>query len=204
MKILIGTPIHDSKDYSMEPWLKCVAELRHPADLFMLDNSIGSDFAEKVRGYCAKLKVTNYKIAHIELPPEQKIYERVARSREVIRHEILNSDYDAWFTLECDQIVPPNTLDELIKIMQAGDFMMVNHNGWDRKVPNYTVTDFNVSLIRRDCLEQYSFLLGFGTDPDMPDNWEPGEAWFKQRVLKGGGSLAEVENVIKPIYHLDG
>ncbi len=203
MKILIGTPIHQVKDYSMERWLKNVSKLSYPADLLMVDNSPGTNYMEKVKGYCKKYGIKNYKIVHIELPPEQEIHERVARSREIIRQELLSHDYDAWFTWECDQIIPTSALDELVGMMKTGDFMMVNHNGWGRGNPDIANTDFGVSLIKRECLEKYGFILDFGTDPNMPNTWETGENWFRKRVLRDGGSYIEVYGVIKPIYHLD-
>src|SRR3989344_9317605 len=110
MKILIGTPIHISKDYCMEKWLENVSKLEYPADFMMVDNSPvldpvrsktsakggssadqafqavrtsnGIDYVEKVKKYCAKYGITNYKIEHLELPPEQEVHERVAGSRE--------------------------------------------------------------------------------------------------------------------------
>ena len=41
MKILIGTPIHEVKDYAMERWLENVAKLQEvtPCDLLLVDNS---------------------------------------------------------------------------------------------------------------------------------------------------------------------
>jgi len=208
MKILIGTPIHQCKDYCMERWLENVAKLQleHPADLLLVDNSPGLDYIEKVKSYCAKYGVTNYKIEHLELPLEQEKFERIGRAREIIRQELLAKNYDVWFSWECDQIIPTNALDKLIKLMKArpgGDFMMVNHNNWIREFPNLPNTDFGVALIKRECLKKYGFLLEFGSDPEMPLTWEPGETWFRQRVLKGGGSYLEVEGVISPIYHLN-
>ncbi len=188
----------------MERWLENVSKLEYPADLLLVDNSPGTEYVETVKGYCAKYGITNYKITHLELPEEQKIYERVARAREVIRAEILSGTYDAWFSWECDEIIPTHALDILIQMADSGNFMMVNHNCWVRDVfpPQYN-TDFGVSLIKRECLEKYSFLLEFGTDQDMPHGWEPGEAWFKKRVLRGGGNYIEIFGVIDPIYHLD-
>ena len=205
MKILIGTPVHISKDYCMERWLKNVAKLthEHPADFLMVDNSPGTGYVEKVKCYCTKYSIKNHRIKHIELPLDQEKFERVARSREVIRQEILSKSYDAWFSWECDQIIPTNALDKLVNILQAGDFMMVNHNSWAREIsdsPNY---DWGIALISRKALEKYSFILEFGTDPDMPEDWEPGENWFKKRVLRGGDGFLEVDGVIKPIYHLN-
>lgn len=203
MKILIGTPIHEVKDYSMDRWFDNIHRLEHPADLFMVDNSPNTDYMEKVKAYCDKHRITNYKLVHLELPASQDKYERIARSREVIREEFLSKDYDAWFAWDCDQIVPTNALDKLIAIMKDGNYLMVNPNKWARENNTLTNTDFGCCLIKREALEKYSFILDFGSDPEMPDNWEPGEAWFKRRVLRGGGSYADVYGAIGPIYHLN-
>ena len=189
----------------MEQWLQNVAELQQqtPTDLFLADNSSGTAYAEKVRGYCAKIGAENYKIIHIEFPEKQSFMERLARSREIIRQEILSNSYDAWFSWESDQIIPINALDKLIKMMNAGNFMMVNHNNWVRQLPAVVNTDLGVSLVKRECLEKYSFLLQFGTDSDMPHNWKFGETWLKKQVLRDGGSIIEVQGVLNPVYHLD-
>ena len=196
MNVLIGTPIHVSKDYSMERWLENVSRQEHPADLLMVDNSPDKEYVEKVKGYCTKFGITNYKIEHIDLPPQQGKYERIARSREVIRQEFLSKDYDAWFTWECDQIIPTNALDKLIGLMKEGNYMMVNPNKWARENPDNPNTDFGCCLIKREALEKYGFL-------NVPDSWETGEAWFKSRVLSGGGSFIDVYGIIDPVYHLN-
>lgn len=203
MKVLISTPIHSSKDYGMERWLENVSKLEYPADLLMVDNSIGLDYTEKIKEYCTKYRIKNYKIEHLDLPPEQDKFERIARSREVIRQEVLNRGYDAWFSWENDQLIPNHTLDELVKIMKSADFSIVELNSWDRVIPNLPNYDWGVALISREALEKYSFLLEFGTDPDMPQTWEPGEAWFRQRVIRGGGRVLQANNVVGPIYHLE-
>jgi len=203
MKILIGTPIHICKDYCMEEWIENVSKNTYPANLLVVDNSPNSDYVEKVKEYCKKYDVKNYKIKYLNLLPNQEYHERIARSREVIRQEIISGGYDAWFSWECDQIIPNNALDKLTKMMKAGDFMMVNHNNWVRGLPTIVNTDLGVSLVKKECLEKYSFLLQFGTDPDMPHNWRFGEPWLKMQVLRDGGSFIEVQGVINPVYHLD-
>lgn len=205
MKVLIGTPIHESKDYSMERWLENVSRQEHPADLFLVDNSIGTEYMEKMGVYCAKHGIKNYKIEHLELPSEQEKHERIARSREVIRQKIISEGYDAWFVWECDQIIPTNTLDKLIKIMKEGNYMMVNPNKWAREDPTIPNTDFGCCLIKREALEKHGFILDFdkSNNPEVPNGWETGEAWFKSRVLKGGDSYIDVYGVINSIYHLN-
>jgi len=135
MKILIGTPIHICKDYAMERWLQNVAELQQqtPADFFMVDNSPGTEYVEKIKGYCAKYGITDYKIEHLELPPEQGKFERVARAREAIRKEIISHDYDAWFSWDCDQIIPSDALDKMVNMMKADGYMIINPNKWTRE-----------------------------------------------------------------------
>ena len=118
MKILIGTPIHQVKDYAMERWLENVSKLEYQTDLLLVDNSPGTDYVEKVKGYCAKYGITNYRIEHLEINPELSVSEIIGRSTEIIRQEVLSHDYDAWFSWECDQLIPNNALRELIKMME--------------------------------------------------------------------------------------
>src|SRR3990172_13367128 len=101
-KALIGTPIHECKDYSIQRWLQNVAKLqaKSPADLLLVDNSPGFDYVEKVKGYCKKYKIKNYKIKHLEINQNQPVPERIGRSREIVRQEILANDYGAWFSWE--------------------------------------------------------------------------------------------------------
>lgn len=199
MRVLIGTPIHQIKDYAMERWLENMSKLEYPTDLFMVDNSPGLDYVEKVKGYCAKYGITNYKIGHLEINQEQGADERIGRSREIIRQEILSHDYDAWFSWECDQIIPADALDKLIAILKEGNFMLVAHGSPGRVVESEAIAAFGITLIKREPLEKYGFLLEY---PNMPNVWHAGEAWFKKQILKGGGNYIEVYGVIKPIYHL--
>lgn len=226
MKVLIGTPIHQIKDYCMERWLQNVAELCKvfPCDFLMVDNSPGVNYVEKVNGYCKKIGlnpvrnrtlseisngVKNYYIKHLEIAQGEKvnksvdeqIHERVAHSQEIIRQFVLSRDYDAWFSWECDQIIPLDALNKLIEIMEMGNFMMVNHNCWDKNVPDGLCFDWGVTLVSRDYLKKYGFLLEFGTDPE-PDSWYNAEAWYRKRLKRDGSPFIDLSGVISPILHL--
>src|SRR3989344_6126206 len=222
MKILIGTPIHEVKDYAMERWLQNVAKLEYPADLLMVDNSPGLDYMETVKGYCKKRGLNpvrnlsrsptavsngtkNYKLDHLEVNQEdQSVDERIGRSIEIIRQEILAEGYDAWFSWECDQLIPNNALGKLIKMMESGNFMIASHNTRVRENPGQVLDElFGTTLIKREVFKKHGFLLEFGTNPEMPDTWEPGEKWFKKQVLRDGGSTIEADGVLKPVYHLN-
>lgn len=202
MKVLLGTPIHESKDYCMERWLKNVAELTKltPTHLLLVDNSPGLDYMETVKGYCKKYSIKNFKIVHIDINKECNRDEKIGRSREGIRQHLLANGYDAWFSWESDQIIPTNTLVTLAKIMEAGNYSMIHPNAWSRENPNEPEANFGVCLISRDALEKYGFLLEY---PNMRDCWHGGEVWFKKQVIKGGGSYIEIYGIIKPILHLN-
>lgn len=205
MKILIGTPIHQVKDYCMERWLQNVSNLtlEHPADFLMVDNSPGLGYMEKVKGYCAKYGVKNYKIEHLEIDQALDPEIRIEKSQEIIRQEILSHDYEAWFSWECDQILPTNALDTLTRIMKSENFMMVVHNSWARWDPTELNSDMGCTLIKRECLEKNWVLpkQSGNISPDALDSWQG--AWFKREVLKNGGNYIEVYGIIKPIYHLN-
>ena len=205
MKILIGTPIHEVKDYSMERWLQNVSKLEYPADLLIMDNSSGLDYVEKVKGYCAKYGIKNYKIEHLEISQKLEPDIRIEISQEMIRQYVLSHDYDAWFSWECDQIIPTNALDKLIRIMKAGDFMMVLPNCWARLNPALPSTDMGCTLIKRECLEKNDFLpeRKDGISFDVSDRYMGMSMMFKERVLRDGGNCVEVYGIIDPIYHLD-
>lgn len=205
MKVLIGTPIHVSKDYSMERWLQNVANLtlEYPADLLMVDNSPGTGYMERIKNYCKKYEIVNYKIKHLELLRKQEKFERIAHSREVIRQETLAGGYEAWFCWECDQIIPNNALGKLVDIMRQGNYMLVNPNKWQREMPDTSNYDFGCALIKRESLEKFGFILDFGTDPEMPNTYELSEYWFKSRIIRDGGRFVEVDGIIDPVYHLD-
>jgi len=211
MKILIGTPIHESKDYCIERWLENVVQLRkvHPADLLMVDNSPGNDYVKRVKQYCKNLGIKDFEIKHLDIAQgimvdksiDEQIHERVARCQEIIRKYVLERDYDAWFSWECDQIIPVDTLDKLIEIMKKGGYIMVNHNCWDKNVEDGLCFDWGVTLVNRDYLKKYGFLLEYGIDPE-PDSWYNAQAWYRQRLKRDGSPFVDLIGVISPILHL--
>jgi len=201
VKILIGTPIHETKDYAMERWIQNVSRLEYPADLLMVDNSPTPDYVKKVKGYCTKYGIKNYRIEYINFDQGMTINEkdlRIEKCQEIIRQEVLTGGYDAWFSWECDQIIPTDSLVKLMNLMNAGNFMMVVHNSWARNNPEEFNPDMGVALIKREALEKHGFLADEGFE-----HWKGGDRWFKERVFRSGGNYIDVYGLISPIYHLD-
>jgi len=183
MRVLIGAPIH--VDDPIEEWLENVSKLQleYPADLLLVDNSPGLGYVEKVRGYCEKYGVTNYKIKHLDINQNQPVAERIGRSREIIRQEVLSLDYDAWFSLEPFQFVPAEKLMRLLNLMSEPAFEIICAPSWAEKTFMDPDNNFGCAIIKRKCLEKRGFLLEY---PDMPDCWHGVEVFFKKLVIQDG------------------
>ncbi len=212
MKIIIGTPVHQIKDYAIERWLLNVVELQKafPVDFMMVDNSPGFAFVDRIKSYCKKIGLTNYKIEHFEvvnadLDPDKTRCVNVEISQEMIRQVTLRGDYDAWFSWECDQIIPADTLSRLSLLMEAGKYMMVVVNSWARAIPGELNANMGVTLISKDALKK-GWFLPFEEGKisyNLEDFYNVDETVFKKRVLKNGGNYVEIYGVIEPILHLD-
>lgn len=206
MKILIGTPTHISKDYAMERWIQNVSKNKYPVHLLLIDNSPDNKYIEKLEKYCNKYGIKNYQIKHIKFDQNMGAHIRIEASQEIIRQYVLSHDYDAWFSWECDQIIPANTLDKLIKMMKSGNYSMVAANSWARWDPAILNTNMGCTLISRECLEKFRFL----PTKKRRISLNPSDAYnihdpsvIKNRILKSGGNYIEVFGAIKPVFHLD-
>jgi hypothetical protein len=201
MKILIGTPIRDIKEYSIYKWLDNVKELSQ-FDTLMVDNSDDELFSIRVKEYCGKIGLQNYEIIHIpDLKGKESEY-RLVQSREVIRNKLLEGDYDYWLSWECDIILPSNTLEVLVPYMEVFD--VANHTYPDKDDPNYEVGGIGCSLFKRYLLEKYSFLEGGGyekCDPICPNCYYSGDSWLVVRILRGGYKIVDLHGLLN-IKHL--
>jgi len=202
LRILVGTPVHECKDYAMERWLRSVSKLNYPYDLLLVDNSDNLEYIDKLRKYCKKYGVSNYKLVHIDVGRNAILDERLASSREVIRKEVLDKGYDGWFSLECDIITPPDALSKLVNLID--DYWVVSHVYPSRADSHQINEQLGVTLVKRPVLEKYTFINGYGfVNPLLPDCWYGNDVWFIRRIdISSRGKHINVGGIIKPIYHL--
>ena len=202
MKILIGTPVHECKDYAMERWLKSVSKLDYPYDLLLVDNSDNLEYTDKLHKYCKKYGVSSYKLVHIDVGRNAILDEKLASSREMIRKEVLDKSYDAWFSLECDVITPPDALSKLVNLID--DYLIVSHVYPSRADPQQINEQLGVTLVKSPVLEKYTFINGYGfVNPFRPGCWYGSDVWFIRQIdLSQRGKHINVGGIIKPIYHL--
>lgn len=171
MKILIGTPIHEFKDYSMKRWLKSVSKIKVDKEikwrLFMVDNSENQAYHQKVHRYCQELNFKNYDLLHLQgmKDGDEGQAERLGKSREIIRQRVLKENWHWWFSWECDLICPSNILQTLVDY--SVDCDVVGHTyplrGHRRsgKVPGYQeLESMGIMLFSKKVFKEYGFLEG--------------------------------------------
>lgn len=202
MKVLLGTPVHESKDYAMDKWMASIAVLDYPFDLLLVDNSADLEYVNKLHHYCKKYGIIRYRLVHIDVGNHAVLDERLAQSREIIRQEVLAKGYDAWCSLECDVIAPPDALSKLVALLD--DYWMVSHGYPSRGNPNGTNAELGIALVTRGALEKIDFIHQYGfVDPLRPDCNYGNDVWFIRRIdRQSGGKYIHVYGVITPIYHL--
>lgn len=131
-KVLIGTPIHEMKDYSIKRWLESVLRLEIDKKdywrLLMVDNSQNKDWQERVKEYCRELNFFNYDFIGLSDMKDGSDFEleRLAFSREKIRHKLLYENYDFWFSWECDILCPPEILKTFLRY--TSEFEVIYHS----------------------------------------------------------------------------
>ena len=200
MKILIGTPIHEVKEYGIYEWLDSVSKLDW-SDYFLLlvDNSPSRDFPERVKRYCQELGL-NFRLVHLERAGDKDVEERLALSREVIREEIIKGGYDVWFSWECDILLPPDALKILLPYLFVFD--IVNHMYPDRDDPNIEVGGIGCSLYKAEIIKKLSFLGGYGQcDPVVPNCYYSGDSYLVTRALRMKYKMVDFHNLME-VKHL--
>lgn len=182
--------------------MESVSKLDYPFDLLMVDNSPDPEYQKKVHEYCKKYGLTNYKLVHINVGRDSILDERLAQSREIIRKEVLDKKYDAWFSLECDIIAPPDALTKLVDLID--DYWMASHVYPSRSSQHQINEQLGITLVKRNALERYGFINGYGyVDPERPDSWYGSDVWFIRQIDTSDiGKHINVGGIIKPIYHL--
>jgi hypothetical protein len=198
MEILIGTPIHECKEYSIPRWLKSVSELQGDWFLYMVDNSDMPEFCERVKKYCDDVGLTKYELLHLENMAGLNSEARLAPSREKIREKFLNGPYEHWMSWECDVLIAPNALELMLE--WAPRFDIINHNYPDRDFPLMEIGGMGCSIYSRKVVEKYSFLTngGYGQcDKRLPNNYFSGDAYFIDRALWDGAKTVDFHNLFK-------
>ncbi len=196
-KVLIAAPTHECKRYALIPYLRAIRNLRHEDGFLLLaDNSPTPDFCGEMKALCGSIR-RQFEIVHISGLPQggENEESRIGPSRELIRRFAINGGFDLWFSLETDVICPPDTLEYLLRIREAG-FDIVRHAYPARQDMINFIDAMGCAVYPVDIFKEISWKEG---DP----NYVGGDCAFYQWSLDRGLSVCNIFNGLN-LLHLEG
>ena len=105
-RVLVGAPVCDLYEYCFDEFLNAIKNLTYKNyDILLVDNSKDDKYFNKIKD-----KVNVVRIEYIE-----KMRERVVKSHNILRKEVLDKKYDYLLVLDQDVIPPPNVIEQLIR-----------------------------------------------------------------------------------------
>lgn len=99
--VLVSAPISQTKDYVLSDYMDSVLNLRYPCDYYFVDNSKDPDYHKNF-----------INCDHIE--PRGNVIDFIAESQNKIRDYFLQGNWEWLMMIECDVIVPPETIGYLL------------------------------------------------------------------------------------------
>lgn len=119
-KVLIGTPIHETKEYSLQRWLNNIKSFTYPNfDVLVVDNSPTEDLMNRWKD---KVDIRHINTKGIEQYTEM----RKNLSFDLIRKEFLKGDYERMVTIESDIIPSVGIIEFMLKWGKDTDWISVS------------------------------------------------------------------------------
>lgn len=185
MKIAIGTPTHECKEYGVYQWLNSIKYISFSIPyIFISDNSDTPDFCNRIKTYCLDIGLDAKVVWEPDLIGKEDEYRRMV-SRESVRLQMLTTDFTHWLSWECDILVDPMALkiiEPYIPQFETISMSYPSREPGDEEL----VGGIGFSLVERKYLERHSFLLngGYGhCNPNRQNCYYSGDSWFMQRCV---------------------
>lgn len=121
-RVLVACPTYAGKEYCLDQWVDAFHALDWPEDdkfPLLVDNTRGSD------GYAKLILSKDVRVIHID--PSLTFEETFRRCWQYIHQEAVIEGFDWVFSVEQDNIVPPDALKKLMHIAEAGNMEVVTH-----------------------------------------------------------------------------
>ncbi len=124
MRILVGCPTSEVKNYCLDKYLGAITNLMYPKELYdilIVDNSKTGRNAKKIMNMGVKCLHVN--------PKGKSNQQYIAESQEILRKEALKGDYDYLVMIESDVIPPPYCLHSLMSHQKqvVGGYYFLGH-----------------------------------------------------------------------------
>lgn len=204
LKFLLGTPVHEKKEYSIYKFLDSIKAYDLPGlDIYIVDNSDTADFARRIEAYCQKINLERSKVVHMEGMNDLEQEARLAKARDNIRDYMLAGDYTHWLSVESDIILPPQAPQKLLPFLDQ--FKFINNFYPDRADPNIELSGLGFTIVARELMEKFSFSVGGGyaqCDPLVPNCYYSNDSWFVVRVRRAGYATVDFHGLVAGIKHL--
>lgn len=114
IKILLGTPTFEGKEYCLDFWIKTIKEIKktYPCDIILVDNSKGNYYKNILE---KKYKIKTLKSKQYKGEPLKTLKE----SREKFFNYAIKNNYDFVFSIEQDIFPPKDIIKKLLKIRKG-------------------------------------------------------------------------------------
>jgi hypothetical protein len=119
-RVLVAAPSYAGKEYAADRWIEAYEALTYePRGALIVDNTRGSD------GYSKMLVDKGIRAIHVN--PLLTFDATFHRCWQLIHQEAVIEGFDWVFSVEADNIVPPESLSKLMEVAQVGQFEVVTH-----------------------------------------------------------------------------
>lgn len=165
MKILLATTTFEGKKHCFKEWFDAVKKIDYSnVDVLLVDNSTTCEYADW-------LKEQGVRVVHLSLEGDNFL--KMAQTNEYIRKIFIEGDYDYWFSLESDVLVPPDILSFLTSY--KADWVGIPYRNRDKL--NFA-SEFGCSLFSKYLMENTDF-------KDVPANFTH-DSWFDSEKFRRG------------------
>ena len=105
-KVLVGGPVSRHHEYSTDAFIRALKEMDYPNfDILLIDNSDNEEFYNKFRDKVSMIKADFQ---------TDDIKRKMVCSRNLIREKVLEGNYDYFFNVDQDTVVPKDALKKLV------------------------------------------------------------------------------------------
>ena len=105
-RVLVGVPTCDWYEYCIMEFIAAIRALDYDnLEVLFVDNSQDPAYADKLRALGLNVK---------QIPYYEKPRDRMMHSRNLLRKEAIDGNYDYLLMLDQDVIIPPNSLKQLL------------------------------------------------------------------------------------------
>lgn len=198
MKILIGGPTYEVKEYCYKPFLRSLHLLeRNGSPIILADNSRTIDFVSKMRAYAKELGMIDFEAIYLNYVGWDDEHQELSlgQAREAVRKRLMEGDFEYWFSVESDVILPPDALRVLHDLAERKSLDAVYHRFPTKEDKNVLLDGIGCALFKKEVLKDVSFVEGYGlTEGDAYLLRYPDEKGFRSLKVSGLLDLRHIRN----------